>query len=86
MPKGTKGKTPASKVETGGTPAGPAGDGDETIYFWRETDEYGYMSQWAGTPFRDRDDPSKIYKTAEQYVSCPLSGHPSPFRITTGRP
>ncbi|KAJ4257411.1 hypothetical protein NW762_008533 [Fusarium torreyae] len=36
------------------------------VYFWRETDpEIGYLSQWYYCPFRDDEDESKTYKTAE---------------------
>jgi hypothetical protein len=39
------------------------------VYFWRETDsETGYLSQWFACPFRDPQDGTKIYKTAEHYM------------------
>ncbi|KAH8165044.1 hypothetical protein CIB48_g3183 [Xylaria polymorpha] len=41
-----------------------------TIYFWRPTElTTGYLSQWyTSHPFRDREDPAKIYATAEHYM------------------
>jgi hypothetical protein len=64
-------KTVAESVET----APSDGGSEDAILFWRETDgTYGYLSQWYYCPFKDKDDPSKIYETAEQSVASP---HPS---------
>lgn len=41
----------------------------EGVYFWRESDpELGWLSQWYYCPFRDDDEPERIYPTAEQCV------------------
>lgn len=40
---------------------------DKAVYFWRETDpDFGFLSQWYYCPFRDPEDPSIVYPTAEQ--------------------
>lgn len=45
----------------------PQAEDTSPIYFWRETHpETGYLSQWFNDPFHDPNEPSKIYKTAEQ--------------------
>ncbi|KAL2757731.1 hypothetical protein ACRALDRAFT_1068247 [Sodiomyces alcalophilus JCM 7366] len=39
------------------------------VYFWRETDPTtGWLSQWYYCPFRDDEDPNKVYFTAEHYM------------------
>ena len=56
-----------AKPETSTEKSGSDGTVEDAIYFWRETDpENGYLSQWYDCPFRDKDAPNKIYKTAEQ--------------------
>lgn len=53
----------------------------QPVYFWRETDpQTGWLSQWCYCPFRDDEDPSVVYDTAEQCVySFPLlSASPLP--------
>ncbi|OAA40526.1 protein T24A6.7 [Beauveria brongniartii RCEF 3172] len=41
----------------------------EVAYFWRESDpELGWLSQWYDCPFRDDENPERIYQTAEQYL------------------
>lgn len=48
------------------TNANASGD-DGPVYFWRESHpELGYLSQWYYCPFKDPEDPTKTYKTAEQ--------------------
>ncbi|KND87557.1 Uncharacterized protein TOPH_07832 [Tolypocladium ophioglossoides CBS 100239] len=42
---------------------------DGPLYFWRETDPAtGWLSQWYYCPFRDDEDPSRVYDTAEHYM------------------
>ncbi|KAF7562049.1 hypothetical protein G7046_g2114 [Stylonectria norvegica] len=42
---------------------------DGPLYFWRETHpETGWLSQWYYCPFKDDQDASKTYKTAEHYM------------------
>jgi hypothetical protein len=51
-----------------------AADDSGSIYFWRESDPiHGYLSQWYYCPFTDKDDPSVVYETAEQYVHDPTT-------------
>ncbi|ATY65860.1 protein T24A6.7 [Cordyceps militaris] len=41
----------------------------EGVYFWRESDpELGWLSQWYYCPFRDDENPERIYPTAEHYM------------------
>ncbi|EJP62853.1 N-glycosidase [Beauveria bassiana] len=41
----------------------------EAVYFWRESDpELGWLSQWYDCPFRDDENPERIYQTAEHYM------------------
>ncbi|KAJ3476131.1 hypothetical protein NLG97_g9222 [Lecanicillium saksenae] len=41
----------------------------EGVYFWREIDpELGWLSQWYYCPFRDDEEPDRIYPTAEHYM------------------
>ncbi|KAK8147223.1 hypothetical protein G3M48_001978 [Beauveria asiatica] len=41
----------------------------ESVYFWRESDpELGWLSQWYDCPFRDDENPERIYQTAEHYM------------------
>ncbi|OAQ81364.1 hypothetical protein VFPBJ_03948 [Purpureocillium lilacinum] len=38
----------------------------QPVYFWRETDpQTGWLSQWYYCPFRDDEDPSVVYDTAD---------------------
>jgi len=61
-------KGAASKLQAAMANSTTEGSADNNgVYFWRETDpEHGYLSQWYDCPFRDKDAPNKIYKTAEQ--------------------
>lgn len=40
----------------------------KAIFFWRESDEAGWLCQWFHHPFRDDEDPERVYFTAEQCV------------------
>ncbi|PMB72535.1 N-glycosidase R617 [Beauveria bassiana] len=41
----------------------------EAVYFRRESDpELGWLSQWYDCPFRDDENPERIYQTAEHYM------------------
>jgi predicted NAD-dependent protein-ADP-ribosyltransferase YbiA (DUF1768 family) len=65
-PKRKRAKNTASKGAAS-TPA-PAPDANGPIYFWRPQETAtGYLSQWFNLPFRDKNDETKIYPTAEHY-------------------
>ena len=37
-----------------------------TVYFFRENEPYGYLSNLYPSPFHDDKDPEILYKTSEQ--------------------
>jgi len=64
-----KAKPSEQKVETEGSSSSSSVANQDPIFFWRPQEvKTGYLSQWFALPFRDREDPNKIYLTAEHYM------------------
>jgi ribA/ribD-fused uncharacterized protein len=64
----TEKKAQASSQTYQATPPS-APDPNGPVYFWKPQEKTtGYLSQWYALPFRDRQDPHKVYLTAEHYM------------------
>lgn len=67
MPVNTQKRSTTTVTATASNSDTMADSSSQPLYFWRETHpETGYLSQWYASTFRDDQDPSVGYKTAEQ--------------------